>query len=130
MARLLPFEQTILRTVEAVLPPEQRAKYSEQVAHINKVQRLLEWNEIEFYCKRWFKIQWPPDLLFGNRSEFELGSGTLTASGASARVKVWSVGGHVFSIESHKPLKAFCTAEDAAFVLDTPFVAENAFASR
>ena len=38
MARLLPFEQTILRTVEAVLPPEQRAKYSEQVAHINKVQ--------------------------------------------------------------------------------------------
>ncbi len=85
MARLFPFEQTILRTVESVLPPEQRSKYSEQVAHINKVQRLLEWNEIEFYCKRWFKIRWPPDILFGNRSEFELGSGTLTASGGKCK---------------------------------------------
>jgi len=117
-------------SVESVLPPEQRVKYSEQVAHINKVQRLLEWNEIEFYCKRWFRIQWPPDIPFGNRSEFELGSGTLTASGASARVKVWSVGGHVFSLESHKSLKAYCIAEDAAFVLDASFVAESTLVAR
>jgi hypothetical protein len=117
MTRLFPFEQAILRGIGLALPDAQRHKFSEQLAHINKVQRLLEWNEIEFYCMRWFKVQWPPSILFEDLSEFELGSGTLQASSAVAELKVWSVGGHVFSIESKTPLKPFRTATDASFVL-------------
>ncbi len=130
MVRLFPFEQTILRGIELGLPDEQRGKFSDQIAHINKVQRLLEWNEIEFYCKRWFKIQWPPAILFGNRSEFELGSGTLKASGATAKLEVWSVGGHIFSIESKTSLKAFRIATDAAFLLDSAAMTEDCMAAR
>ncbi|MFG6417072.1 hypothetical protein ACG02S_24560 [Roseateles sp. DC23W] len=61
MASLLPFEQAILRGIEVGLPVELRIKYSEQLAHINKVQRLLDWNEIEFYRMRWFKVRWPSE---------------------------------------------------------------------
>jgi hypothetical protein len=117
MGKLLPFENAILRTVGSSLPPEQRDLFAEQVTHINKVQRLLEWNEIEFYCVHWFKTRWPPAVLFLNHGEFELASGTLRAQGIVAPVKVWAVGGHVFSIESEISLKPFRTAANISFEL-------------
>ncbi len=133
MAGLLPFEQAVFRGIESSLSVAQRAKFVGQCAHINKVQRLLDWNEIEFYCMRWFKVQWPPEVLFENRTEFELGSGTLLASTAFAELKVWSVGGHIFSFESKTSLKPFRAAIDASFVLTTaaqPFAPADGFAVR
>ncbi|WP_053551153.1 hypothetical protein [Desulfuromonas soudanensis] len=117
MAKLLPFEHAILSEVGSSLSPEQRGQFAAQVAHINKVQRLLEWNEIEFYCMRWFKVRWPTAILFQNHGEFMLGAGTLRAPDIFAPVKVWAVGGHIFSIESEAPLKAFRTATDVSFAL-------------
>jgi hypothetical protein len=117
MTKLLPFEHVILSTVGSSLLPEQRGQFGQQIAHINKVQRLLEWNEIEFYSMRWFKVRWPPAVLFQNHGEFELGSGTLQAQGLVARVKVWAVGGHVFSIESEVSLKPFRSAAHLSFLL-------------
>ncbi len=117
MAKLLPFEQTILNTVAAALPDGYCERFGEQVAQINKVQRLLEWNEIEFYCMRWFKVHWSPDVLFPQHEELELASGRLQTSDAAASIKVWAVGGHVFSIESDSSLKPFRAATDASFVL-------------
>jgi hypothetical protein len=117
MAKLLPFENVILSKVGSSLSLEQSAQFAAQVAHINKVQRLLEWNEIEFYCIRWFEVRWPTESLFQNHGEFVLGSGTLRAPGISAPVSVWAVGGHVFSIESEVPLKPFRGATDVSFAL-------------
>ena len=117
MVKLLPFENAILSKVGSSLPLEQRGQFAAQVAHINKVQRLLEWSEIEFYCMRWFKVRWPIAVLFQDHSAFVLGAGTLRAPGISAPVSVWAVGGHIFSIESEVPLKPFRTATDVSFVL-------------
>lgn len=133
MAVLLPVEESILRGIESSLPMAQRVRFSEQCARINKVQRLLDWNEIEFYCMCWFKVQWPAEVLFDDRSEFELGSGTLQTTTACAELKVWSVRGHVFSIESKTPLKPFRTATDASFVLAAaaqPVAPADGFAAR
>ena len=109
-AKLFSFEQEILRSVGEALEPSTRNRYEAQIACINKVQRLLEWKEIEFYCMRFFKVRWPHDVLFEDMREFILATGTLHARGLSAEFTVWSVNGHLFSIESPTPLKPFRSA--------------------
>lgn len=133
MVKLLPFEQAILSGISATLQGSQRDLFAKQVSHINKVQRLLDWREIEFYCMRWFKVRWPSAILFQSHEEFKLGSGVLRIHGAAAQVKVWAVGGHVFSIESDIPLIPFRTATDVSFSLAAaaqPFAAADGFAVR
>ncbi len=104
---LLPCERLILSQVGAALPRKLRGPYNEQLQLINKVQRLLDWHEVEFYRMHWFRVNWPPSVLFDNRSEFVLGSGLLSAGALAASVTVWAVDGHVFSLEADSPLKAF-----------------------
>jgi hypothetical protein len=107
----------ILGSIGPALPEGQRDLFVKQLAHINKVQRLLDWNEIEFYCMSWFKVRWPDSVLFEDHGELELGGGTLRADGAEVQVRVWAVNGHVFSIESDMPLKPFRSATDVSFSL-------------
>lgn len=118
MTQLLPFERLVLEGVGSALPEALRPRYAQQLAHINKVQRLLDWREIEFFCMRWFRVRWPEGLLFENRAEFELGAGLLRTPGAEQRVRVWAVGGHVFSIEAEQGLKPWAQARDLSFSLD------------
>lgn len=92
-------------------------QYSAQVDSINKVQRLLDWKEIEFYCMSWFKVRWPQEVLFQNHAEFVLGTGVLESGGITATVSVWAVGGHVFSLESDVPLKQFKSDKAVSFGL-------------
>lgn len=106
-ARLLPFERLILARVGDALPAKLRQPLAEQIQLINKVQRLLDWREVEFYRMHWFRVNWPQSLLFDNREEFILGSGLLSAGALAAAVSVWAVGGHLFAIEADSPLKAF-----------------------
>ncbi|MBC9248862.1 hypothetical protein A9179_01100 [Pseudomonas alcaligenes] len=106
-ARLLPYERLILAQVGAGLPARLRQPFAEQVQLINKVQRLLDWREVEFYRMRWLRVNWPAAVLFDNREEFILGSGLLSAGALAASVSVWAVGGHVFSIEADTSLKPF-----------------------
>lgn len=117
MSALLPFETTILSVIGAALPVELRDKYLEQVQNINKIQRLLQWHTIEFYCMRWFKVRWPEATLFSDDSEFILGSGQLSAGNCSAPITVWATGGHVFSIESEQPLVQFKAHSQVQFSL-------------
>jgi len=58
---LYPFESSILNGVGAALPESMSGAYTSQLRNINKVQRLLDWNEIEFYCMRFFKVRWPEE---------------------------------------------------------------------
>lgn len=117
MSKFLHFENVILETVGSSLPSDLRGQFFVQLGLINKVQRSLEWKEIEFYCMRWFKVKWPSTVLFRDKGEFLLGSGTLSTAGIIATVKVWAVGGHVFSIESEVPLRQFKAAKDVSFAI-------------
>ncbi|WP_233151927.1 hypothetical protein, partial [Pelomonas sp. KK5] len=117
MALFLPFESAILGAVGSSLSDDLRGPFLEQMASINKVQRLLDWKEIEFYCMRWFKVRWPSNVLFDRREEFVLASGSLTAGAATATVKIWAVGGHVFSVESESSMKPFRSTENLSFVV-------------
>jgi hypothetical protein len=133
MAKLLHFERVILDAVSKSLSGGFQSKFLEQVAHINKVQRLLDWNEVEFYCMRWFKVHWPVGVLFQDHHEFQLASGILRSEGVSAAVRVMVVGGHVFSLESDKPMKPFHAMPDVSFVVADsvqPFAPADGYAAR
>mgnify|MGYP003577761447 CR=1 FL=1 len=71
--KLLPYEVAVLEAVGDSLPRALCGLLMKQLAVVNKVQRLLEWNEIELYCMRWFKVHWPEDVLFQRRDEQLLG---------------------------------------------------------
>lgn len=133
MVKLLSFEQAVLGGIGSTLQGSQRDQFADQVSHINKVQRLLDWREIEFYCMHLFKVRWPSTILFQRREEFELGCGVLFSHGSTAHVKVWAVGGHVFSIESESSLKPFRIATDLSFspaAAVQPLAATDGFAAR
>lgn len=76
-AKLHSFEEVVLAAVGERLPEADRPRYLAQLRCINKVQRNLEWNQIEFYCMRFFKVRWPDEALFENRAEFVLTKGRL-----------------------------------------------------
>lgn len=115
--QLYPFERAILAELGAALPPGVKESYSAQLRCINKVQRLLDWNEIEFYCMRFFRVRWPEQYLFLNKDEFILGTGEIGGDSLTADIAVWAVGGHVFSIESESPLKRFRSLSSVEFRL-------------
>lgn len=97
---LLPFESHLLTAVADVVPGEWRSLLLQQVSCINHVQRLLDWKEIEFYCKKWFRVRWPEHLLFPEHGEVRLAECDCTFGSKSAHITVWAVNGHVFSLES------------------------------
>jgi hypothetical protein len=111
-SKLLPFEVAILQAVARTLPERLSELLSQQLAVVNKVQRLLEWNEIEFYCMRWFKVRWPDHVLFPRRDEHSLAEVQCAFGGTEVPVTVWAVHGHVFSLESSTGLKALANSGD------------------
>jgi hypothetical protein len=119
-SRFLPFEQRVLTATWGMLNEAGRALFVEQVRSINKVQRLLDWREIEFYSMRWFKVHWPEEALFRERDEFELGTILLRGGDHRAKVTVWSVAGHLFQLQSPSPMKPLRA--------ETEIVVENAYA--
>ncbi len=99
-SQLLSFESQLLAAVAEVVPSEWRSLLLEQVSCINHVQRLLDWKEIEFYCKKWFCVRWPEHLLFPERGEIRLAECDCTFGSKSAHITVCAANGHVFSLES------------------------------
>jgi hypothetical protein len=108
--KLLPYEVAILDAVGRSLPAALSELLSKQLAVVNKVQRLLEWNEIELYCMHWFKVRWPQDVLFPRHDEHSLGRVTCAFGAVEVPIDVWAVGGHVFSLESPTGLKSLVSS--------------------
>ncbi|QHJ01039.1 hypothetical protein GT347_25465 [Xylophilus rhododendri] len=102
---LLPFEAKVLRATLDVLPPALTKRFDAQVSAINKVQRRLDWREIEFYCVSWFKVRWPQAELFDFRNEWRLATIDCTFAEHAVSVGVWAAGGHVFSLEAECPMR-------------------------
>jgi hypothetical protein len=122
----LPFERAILLSVHNALPSPMAMRFAGQVGSINKIQRLLEWREIEFYSMRWFKVAWPEQFFFADRSEFRLARVTLALPSANQFVDVFSVGGHLFCLESDRPMKPLRRLEVTVASVEVPPEASRA----
>ena len=105
-AKFLPYEKQILTAVANALPLAENQQFVDQIECVNKVQRLLEWNEVEFYCMHWFKVRWPERVLFARRDEFQIASVECAFGESVVPVKILVTAGHVFSLEAKQGLKA------------------------
>ena len=103
--RFLPFERQVLSAAWELMNPRGRLLLAGQIRHVNRIQRLLDWTELELYCMRWFRVSWPAESLFRDKDEFELATVLLRHGEQRIKVTVWSVGGHVFQLQSPTPLK-------------------------
>ncbi len=110
--RFLPFEKAVLTAVHAALPDPAASLMAGQIGSINRIQRLLEWREIEFYCMRWFRVAWQEAVKFPARGEFELARVTLSAPHDRFRISVLAVGGIAFSLECEHPMRGLADAAD------------------
>lgn len=106
-SRLNPIEARIIETTASALGGRAGDLLRSQVALINKVQRLDQDREVDFYHIEKGKPMFPEAVLFPNRAEeFELAKLHVTdmATGHQTKAVVSAVRGHLFCIEfSHPP---------------------------
>jgi hypothetical protein len=106
-SRLNPIEAQIIEALASALNGKAGDLLRSQVALINKVQRLDQDREVDFYHIEKGKPMFPDIALFPNQSEeFELAKLKVTdvATGHQTKAIVSVVRGHLFCIEfSHTP---------------------------
>lgn len=98
---LSELEKLVLNSVKSSLTSTIIPIWDQQVQTINKVQRLPESIEVNFYRMKNGKPQFDESLAFPNRTE-ELLIATVTVQsfdGKALTANVWSVNGFLFSIE-------------------------------
>src|SRR6266853_483541 len=105
--RLNLIETQIIETIAAALPENASALLRRQIALINKVQRIDQDREVDFYRVEDGKLAFPNDVLFPNRAEeFELAIVHVTdvTTGHQTKASASLVKGRLFCIEfSHTP---------------------------
>src|SRR5438105_9880423 len=67
-----PWEKRLLATLAGGLAGKHRDILTNQIAAVNKVQRLLEWVEIDVYCMRHGRVSWDDVPKFFDEREFVL----------------------------------------------------------
>jgi hypothetical protein len=106
-SKLKPIETRIIEAVADALPKNVASLLRMQVSLFNKVQRIDQGREVDFYRMENGKPIFPEIALFTNRDEdFELARVHLSdiATGHQTRATVKLVRGRLFSIEfSHTP---------------------------
>ena len=101
-SQLNAIEKEIVDAIACALPPDAGGILRNQVALINKVQRLDHDREVDFYHIHKGKPVFPDSALFPERAdEFELARVHVTdiATGRQADAVVSLVRGHLFCIE-------------------------------
>ena len=118
-SKLSNLESQILACVRDLLDPQIAAKWDSQVRSINKVQRLPDGVEVDFYCMKGGRPAPNPEFAFPNKAE-ELQIARIQITAANAKHKlvatVWSVTGFLFCIEYEGSANYF---EEAA-AMDPP----------
>ena len=113
--RLSDFEKLILNSVRMRLDAKTAELWDRQILAINKVQRLPEGSEVNFYRMRNGKPSFDANLSFANKTE-ELQVAKVEVKLANVTPKftaiVWSVNGFLFSIEYKGNLDLFAEAAD------------------
>ena len=106
-SKLNPIETRVVEVIAAALPEDSAALLRSQVSLINKVQRIDQDREVDFYHMEKGRPAFPDTLLFPNRAdEFQLARVHLTdvATGHQSKAIVSLVKGRLFCIEfSHTP---------------------------
>ncbi|WP_282298454.1 hypothetical protein [Stenotrophomonas sp. PS02289] len=98
--RLSELELLILNAVRARLEPDVQPLWDKQVASINRVERLQEGVEADFFRMRGGKVFHDPEIAFPNRTkELHLAAVAVSTMSYVLKAEVWSVGGHLFCIE-------------------------------
>ena len=106
-------EQSVLDAVRVRLAAPAAALFQQQVDAVNHIQRILNWEEIDFYVMRFpRRVCWPEAILFPNRSEFQIAKLICVAKGNTFELGVHAVSGHVFSIESTLGLKQYSREQE------------------
>jgi hypothetical protein len=78
-----------------------------QLAAVNRVHRSPDSEEVNLFVIRKGKSDFPPDLCFENRDEFNIGAVDIrAANGVKLQADVWCVHGHIFSIEDQSSASA------------------------
>ncbi len=98
--RLLPFEKTLLDAVASALQPPDAALLAQQLACINSVRRPRDWKFIEFHCKRWFRVRWPPEVLFARTDRFCVATVTCQFGMNETQGELWAADGHLQALQS------------------------------
>lgn len=99
-------EKDILLAVANALNPEASKLLLKQIEAVNYVQRHSGGKEVNLYCMQKNKAKFDDQILFPNRfDELKLGYVEINQGHAGLNyATVWACNGHVFSIESPKPL--------------------------
>ena len=103
-----PVEKAIFDSVSPLLSPHAKTIYDQQVAAINKVQRYLEWTEINFYRIVRGKSDWSDIAQFPRSEEFTLAKTTYHVDNTKFTTRIHCVAGHIFSFVPRPSVKRHC----------------------
>jgi hypothetical protein len=102
-----PVEERLLEEIYKALPEHIRGVYLEQTQSINKVQRYLDWTEINFYHFRKGKSDWGSVQQFRRTDEFTLASVGYRMRGIDFKTTLQGVSGHIFSLVTRPSIKKY-----------------------
>lgn len=106
--RFTPVESAVLNSVVEVLPVDASATCEQQIAAVNRVQRYLDWTEINLYCIKNGRPNWVGVPSFSNRSEFTLSESSFTIGNRRFTTRIVCISGHVFSLITRPSIKRVC----------------------
>jgi hypothetical protein len=121
-SKLSDLEKIVLNCVRDHLDGETAARWDEQIKAINKIQRLPDGVEVNFYRMKKGHASFEGQLAFANKTEellvakVQIGLPNVTER---LRANVWCVKGFLFSIEYEGSVKYF---EEAAAMDPVPKV--------
>lgn len=113
--RLSDLEKLILDSVRSQLDAQTVQLWDKQIQALNKIQRLPEGSEVNFYRMKDGKPTFDPELSFMNKTvELQVAKLDIKLANVSQKLTaiVWSVNGFLFSIEYKGNLNLFEEAAD------------------
>ena len=106
-----PVEERLLGEISNALPEHIRQVYRDQIQSINKVQRYLDWTEINFYHLKQGKPGWGSVQQFKRIDEITLASIRYRIKGIDFETTLQGVSGHIFSLVTRPSVKQYSFEE-------------------
>lgn len=94
--RFSPLEERLFAVVRGVLPARAVPIFDAQVRAITHVQRLPGWTEIDYYRRRYGRVDWASVPAFPRTEEFPLARVRFTVERRGYRATLTCVAGHIF----------------------------------
>lgn len=107
-----PWEERLLAALSEQLGHKHREILQEQIAAVNRVQRIVSWVEIDLYVIRRGRVCWDDVSKFFDDREFMLARAATFVADKRIHSELSCVAGHLFSIESDAPIKPWAFRSD------------------